>query len=147
MKNINGNINSTLQFQGYKVITLRFELGESHQEEYHVKPQFMKKIFNIDDTNFEVNLGCKIVPSLDEPFPFTCEVVLSGQFSIDENCENRDILIHENSVAILFPYLRSTLSALTLEANQQPLILPTLNIVNLFKEYDADMVIDNDQSN
>lgn len=36
-----------------------------------------------------------------------------------------------NCIAILFPYVRSMVSTLTLQANINPMILPTLNLISL----------------
>ncbi|WP_139959158.1 protein-export chaperone SecB [Flavicella sediminum] len=38
---------------------------------------------------------------------------------------------YRNSIAIIFPYLRSFISTLTLQANRPPLVLPTLNLSSL----------------
>lgn len=38
---------------------------------------------------------------------------------------------YPNSIAILFPYIRSFVSTLTLQANVQPIILPTMNLTGL----------------
>lgn len=36
-----------------------------------------------------------------------------------------------NCIAILFPYIRSMVSTLTLQANINPMILPTMNLISL----------------
>lgn len=41
---------------------------------------------------------------------------------------------YPNSIAILFPYIRSFVSTLTLQANMKPIILPTLNLTGLQEE-------------
>lgn len=38
---------------------------------------------------------------------------------------------YSNSIAILFPYIRSMVSTLTLQANVKPIILPTMNLTPL----------------
>lgn len=130
------SIDSSLQFKKYQVNTLQFKIEDIDREgidEFPVTPRFLRQIYNIDKDNIEVVLGCKIDSTPEEPFPFSCEVVISGFFHIKEDCDNREVLIQENAFAILFPYLRSTLSSLTLIANKEPLILPTLNIVKLLE--------------
>lgn len=133
------NTDSVMQFKGYKVNKIYFEENlNCLAHEFDVRPYFFKKMNIIDDNNFEITLGCKIQPSEDNPFPFSAEVVITGVFQIDSMNENNKILMSENSVAILFPYLRSTLSMLTMNANINPLILPTINIVELLKQYDKE---------
>lgn len=41
------------------------------------------------------------------------------------------LFFYGNSIAILFPYIRSFVSTLTLQANFPPLVLPTLNLLHL----------------
>lgn len=138
MQKENTNIISTLQFQGYKVNKLFFEENEENTNcttsEYNVCPQFMNEIIQIEENTFEVILGCRILPTEESPFPFSAEVVLTGRFSIDSTNKDKETLLNENSIAILFPYLRSTMSMLVLNSNHKPLILPTLNIVEVLKQ-------------
>ena len=41
---------------------------------------------------------------------------------------------YPNSIAILFPYIRSFISTITLQANMPAIILPTMNLTNLQNE-------------
>lgn len=62
--------------------------------------------------------------------------------------ENKEILFSEipeffyvNSIAIVFPYIRSFISTITLQANIVPaIILPTFNLTNLSVELKKNMV-------
>lgn len=140
MKNNIVNIDSVMQFKGYKVNKIYLEENINCEvDKCDVCPKFLRKINIIDENNFEVTLGCKIESTEDNPFPFFAEVILTGKFYIDSMNEDNKVLINDNSVAILFPYLRSTLSMLTLNANINPLILPTVNIVELLKQYDENI--------
>lgn len=46
-----------------------------------------------------------------------------------------------NSIAIIFPYIRSFISTLTLQANIPPLILPTMNLMPLQQELENHITI------
>ena len=48
--------------------------------------------------------------------------------------ESKRQIIIDNSTSVLFPYLRTTLSNLTLNANITPYVLPLVNINRLFKD-------------
>jgi preprotein translocase subunit SecB len=136
MNKESNNMNSILQFKNYKVNKLYFCEDDkliSADDTFKVNPHFMKNINIIDDKNFEVTVGCKIESTSENPFPFDLEVVLTGDFSISEKDANYETLINENAVAILFPYLRSIISSLTLNANRNSLILPTFNFVKVFE--------------
>ena len=134
MNNQNMSIISSLQFEGYKVNHLYFEENnDCTTTKCNICPEFKHQINQISDKDFEVVLGCRIISTEENPFPFSTEVIITGNFSIDSDAEDKEVLLNENSVAILFPYLRSTLSMLVLNANHKPLVLPTLNIVEVLK--------------
>lgn len=62
------------------------------------------------------------------------ECKLSAEFNFSEHVnEIVDIptYFYANSIAIVFPYLRAFISSLTIQANQKPLILPTMNLSSL----------------
>ncbi|MCQ2194923.1 MAG: hypothetical protein MJZ28_08230 [Paludibacteraceae bacterium] len=48
-----------------------------------------------------------------------------------------------NSIAILFPYVRSYISIITTQSNQKGVIIPTLNLTNLAEELKNSTVIRN----
>jgi preprotein translocase subunit SecB len=61
---------------------------------------------------------------------------MTGDFELcmeEENDKLKEALLHENAVAIMFPFLRSVIASLTTTANINPLILPVINIANTFK--------------
>ena len=49
-----------------------------------------------------------------------------------------------NCIAIMFPYIRSMVSTLTLQANISPMILPTLNLISLKEILKANSLVQND---
>ncbi|QJC53038.1 hypothetical protein HGI30_16625 [Paenibacillus albicereus] len=65
-------------------------------------------------------------------------VILVGEFKItrgnDADEEEIQELCENNTLAILFPYLRSAISDISLKANTQPIILPTINIYALIED-------------
>ena len=58
----------------------------------------------------------------------------SGYFQISEAVEDSDILIQQNAIAIVFPYIRSQISRLTAQPEVDPVILPPMNIAQMVKE-------------
>lgn len=60
---------------------------------------------------------------------------LVGDFHItsSNNEYNAERLVSENGVAILFPYLRSEITLLTSQPGFKPVVLPAVNIVEMFK--------------
>lgn len=67
----------------------------------------------------------------DEPF---ISVNLQADFTfVDEvkTLEEIPEYFYTNSIAILYPYLRSFISSLTVQANEHPIILPAMNLSKL----------------
>ena len=128
---------STLQFTGYTVDSLYLERmafdreNQKMDDEQHfeVAPMFRRAINDIDDSHYTVELAVRIEPSEEAgSLAYRAGVFLVGHF-----CYSGEKMIN-NATAILFPYLRSTLSMLTTSANDLPIFLPTMNIVRLFEE-------------
>lgn len=69
--------------------------------------------------------------------PFYLRVKICGVFSIlgfDERDEVHVDIIKRNTLAILFPYIRSIISHLTMEMQLDPIILPPMNINSFFDQ-------------
>lgn len=64
------------------------------------------------------------------------EISCEGDFQFPENLEFNEIpdYFYLNSIAILFPYIRAFISIITIQTNQAPFILPTLNLSYLKEE-------------
>lgn len=128
---------SCLSLQSYVVKTMMFSLNESFDfnsnEIISLSPEFTRNITKIDDDKVAVNLIFRI-DNKNGDMPFSMEINIEGIFQL-ENWEKPDLfpLIRTNSVAILFPYLRTIVSMLTANANIAPYILPVMNISAMFE--------------
>ncbi|MFA5575937.1 MAG: protein-export chaperone SecB [Tissierellaceae bacterium] len=129
---------SALRFIDYYVNEIEFYNNESF-EERTVKIDFsisheIEYSGNGDNT-FYVTLTTVIFKdAVSNNYPFSMKVSLTGIFEIDEdNIKNIERYAKINSIAILFPYVRSLISTYTANANVQPLILPPINVVNMLK--------------
>lgn len=99
------------------------EYSSSFNIEYSVNSQDDSKIRVIIDTS---------VQSKDNGIVLTLETV--GLFRIEKtDKENYEQLIKANTVAIMFPYIRSQVSLLTTQPGIQPIMIPAMNI-NAFIE-------------
>lgn len=65
-----------------------------------------------------ITIECNAVYCFNEAMPF----------------EDIPVYFYSNSIAILFPYIRAFVSILTLQANVQPIMLPTFNLESLKDE-------------
>lgn len=126
---------SKLQFLGYSVTKLHYEDVKTDKSEFSINPQFKRTIKKVDDSNYLVEIEFLLEPSEDEPLPFKIEMAIAGKFIIESDDEDfKKQLIEKNTLAILFPYIRSTISTLTLLANIPPLIMPIFDFTQVFRE-------------
>jgi preprotein translocase subunit SecB len=111
---------------------------------------FNRVVLNLDNLSPEATLDMNFAPSglfnqakrtflLSFAFKATCNnkdivfvnCIAEFEFKDDLTFEEIPEFFYGNSIAILFPYIRSMVSTVTLQANVQPMILPTLNLVSL----------------
>jgi preprotein translocase subunit SecB len=132
---------SYLQFNGYEVNNIQFELIDHIEEnkEFEIIPEFNTSTHDKGNDHFEVALSVNIHSSESHPLPFNLAVSMVGKFSIclgNIDDELKTSLLRENTLAIMFPFLRSIVASITLSANIPPLILPVINIVSAFNNND-----------
>mgnify|MGYP001096161187 FL=1 len=82
--------------------------------------------------NGEFVSSIRIIGTKKDEYNFV--VRASGYFQISEAVEDSDILIQQNAIAIVFPYIRSQISRLTAQPEVDPVILPPMNIAQMVKE-------------
>jgi len=91
-------------------INVERELEKLSEEEYRIVLEVM-----VTDGNEKVNIYVKCV----------------ANFNTDQ--ENMD-LIERNTIAIMFPYVRSYISTLTTQPGMAPVVLPAMNIVAMLND-------------
>ncbi|TDG71134.1 protein-export chaperone SecB [Secundilactobacillus malefermentans] len=128
---------AVIEFKSYKVKKINFEENISfvEQEKIRLKPEFHVIVSNLEGNVSLVGLSV----TLDVNSPFKLEVAIEGKFKYtvedDKDSVGAEQLLSTNAVAILFPYLRSVVSSVTMLSNNMPtLILPTMNIIELMKK-------------
>lgn len=108
----------------------------------------------IDYSNYSKDISIKFTPSGEYDskkgvfklsFIFTAineeenldfvKIECVSEFEFEEKLSFEEIpgYFYRNSIAIVFPYMRSFVSTVTLQANVNPIILPTLNLSDLEK--------------
>lgn len=129
-----------ISFLDYQVVDAEFKLnrdfndnGEPISIDFKLGHGFEKK-----DNIMQVGLGAKIFEnSTENNYPFEISVEILGFFESDNDDINSEGFL-PNALAILYPYLRSTITNITANANVQPLILPTINILSYLKDSDTE---------
>ena len=117
-------------------VSLKFEktaLNKDVAKKLSFKDTVRRTIKKVDDNVAIVILSFSLNSGEDSPVYLNVE--LCGRFECT-NWETDDIskaLIKDNAAAILFPYLRHSISELTTIAGLPPLVLPITNVSQLFK--------------
>ena len=94
------------------------------------KINFKRSIDDMENNNYKVNLSI----NLSSENEFVIEICISGIFEFEGNKEFGDKLLSHNTVAILFPYLRSQITLLTSQPGFEPIVLPVIKINRLLDE-------------
>lgn len=89
---------------------------------------FSKQLNRIAEDFYKVTVSVCI----DSEDICSAKVTMSGFFRLQEDSELGKNLLLTNTVAILFPYIRSQLTLLTSQPGFEPVILPVMNINALF---------------
>lgn len=130
-------IASEIQFRGYRVLNARYSVNNAKIEKgqkIKLEPSFMRQIQSKGNDLYSLTLGVEVGSESDDgSLPFFAKVEMEGLFRVPES-DNVNTIMEVNGTAILFPYLRSTLTMLTSVANITPVILPTINLARMFDE-------------
>lgn len=122
---------------------MRLQLKSSKVSQlYFSKPENSETFFNLDyfiqkinTTNFSVEFKLEII----DPDVFEMGLVYNSIFEADsslpegEDFENNKFF-SQNAPAIAYPYLRAFVSTVMLNAGYPPLMLPSVNFVELNKK-------------
>lgn len=88
--------------------------------------------FNEAHDGCSVRLECNIHDESNSIL--TLSVSVTGEFLCKEtNLERRDLLLRKNTLAILFPYVRSQISLVTAQPELVPIVFPPMNIESVFE--------------
>lgn len=82
------------------------------------------RVLRLEEGRYRVSLRA----TAKKPNEYDALVQISGFCEIDETLPEKDVLLEQNAVAILFPYLRSELTLLTAQPGVQPIVLPVTNV-------------------
>jgi len=133
--------NSCLEFNGYEVNIIEFKLSDTFEgnKEFKIKPELQLSVADVGEDACHVKLSFSLKSTEGNELPFDMNVTMTGHFRFcaDETGEEADLrekVMRENTVAIMFPFLRSIVASLTATANIPPLVLPVINIVKAFED-------------
>ncbi|MBR6206970.1 MAG: protein-export chaperone SecB [Oscillospiraceae bacterium] len=103
--------------------------------QFQVDPILTKKVERLDDTHHAVRLLLELKNTEKKPFPIELRVSLTGIAETSNVPEEAmDNFLNIQAVQIMFPYIRTMVTSLTSAALMQPLILPFVDVRQLFQE-------------
>lgn len=124
MQEIQNDYISEFRLKNIRITNMIFhhEKDEISKLKFDFAPTFHK------DKEIKVELFGKVS---DEQGDFNLEVTLEAIFEckfagIPEDV--KETLIKKNTLAIMFPYMRSQITLMTSQPNMQPIVLPAINI-------------------
>ena len=124
---------AVFKFINYKVVNFSFNSDNIKGEDISIKLD-PSGVYSVSDKIFTLKFDFYAFnkkESHNEHFVY-CEMLADFKFSDDViNLESIPKYFYPNCIAIVFPYLRSFISSLTIQANLKPIILPTMNLTSL----------------
>ena len=124
------------------ISTEEMNLKNNHQTQskFKLNPKITRNtgVFSESKDKYYTLLSVSLQSTTEMPLPVNMNVSVRAIFTIqkEEGCEQKHIdrFLRLQGVSILYPYVRSTLTALTGAASLPPIILPVVNTVTMFKE-------------
>ena len=136
---MNETKSSSFQFKGYRIERSIIELKSANLGENFSISFDTNGIVNKAESTYQLNLTTFIK---DKEDTINIEVYVVSFFVFDNQIEKNQLekLFYMNAPAIIFPYLRSYITTLTVLSGIDPVILPTLNLSALGKELEENTV-------
>lgn len=124
---------SSFNFEGFKIIRSLFnrkegKLGKNFQINFQPSG-----IHDLSENRFQLNLKTLIVND-SELLRIEVDALATYKIIGDNSPETLKNFFYLNAPAILFPYIRAYVSALSTLSGLAPVTLPTLNLSNLADE-------------
>ncbi|MBB6068188.1 protein-export chaperone SecB [Methanococcus maripaludis] len=112
----------------------KFEVGNSVPVEMDLACNV--KYENDEYNTMHVTMLMNLFKNTEETSkPFTMNVAVTGHFQLEHSDPKiREQYAKINAVSILFPYIRALVSTCTAAGNVGSMIIPPINVLNMFEE-------------
>ena len=117
---------SPLVLEKIEIVESSFRKKTDSLDSLELGVQVERNLTKLDDGLFEVLLETTVSDEEEKVF-----VNVKAVFSTRQ--ENMDIL-EKNTIAIMFPYIRSYISSITTQPGMSPIVLPAMNIVAMVND-------------
>ncbi len=126
---------SVLTFEGYRVTESIITYNKSDNQSTNLSTNLNSKVHMDDDGIINSSLMVDINSSDDH---LKIHVCIMGDFTLTQmetlTKEQINYFAKQSTISILFPYLRSFISTITLHAGIPPITLPIINVVEALKD-------------
>lgn len=129
------------EFKGYTVESMNYERNHyfnTVSKKINLDPKLSSE-HNIDNNHVTIFLSVVAGSTEDVGIPFKVSCSVKGSFLYNKDEDEKgfgiDTFIVNNSVAILYPYVRAIISNLTAFSNEFPgYNMPTINVAKALKD-------------
>jgi len=103
---------------------------------YKLNPTITRKTGKIKDNLFYTALSLAIVNTEEFPFPVNIQINFKGIFQFKNVTDESKVIefLKVEAVKVMFPYLRTITTNLSVAAMMPPIVLPIVDTTKLFKE-------------
>ncbi|ARC63911.1 protein-export chaperone SecB [Bacillus licheniformis] len=129
---------AVMQFIDYKVLETRFKLNPAIESEEDLEPTFGFQFKEFEENKALIKVSIELGDIEVSETSMYVFAEIAGIFQIESEEEIDEVLKKElfqvNSVAILYPYLRSLVSDLSSKGSNEGILLPTVNVRQLMSQ-------------
>jgi preprotein translocase subunit SecB len=119
---------AAFKFSKYKIAKFSYEESENADPILNLNFEVAGKYIQKTGT-FELKLELKATePAKDNKSVIDSTLILYFKFEDSLPLKDLPVYFYRNAIAIGFPYLRSFISTLTLQANTKSILLPIMNL-------------------
>jgi preprotein translocase subunit SecB len=114
------------RFLGYKILKSSIEVQEGATGTLNIaftRANFVEESTNIFKSQIDI-----AITNNEESVKIDVSAIGSFEFDNDLPADERKAFFNSNAPAILFPYVRAYIGALTSLSGMNPVLLPTLNL-------------------
>ena len=119
---------SPLVLEKIEIVESSFRKRTDSLDSLELGVQVERNLTKLDDGLFEVLLEITVSDEEEKVF-----VNVKGRAVVSTRQENMDML-EKNTIAIMFPYIRSYISSITTQPGMSPIVLPAMNIVAMVND-------------
>ncbi|WP_101698488.1 protein-export chaperone SecB [Clostridium minihomine] len=130
MNQISTGLESELKLNKILFSEINFRRSETDINCNKLQIEIGKHIEYVDENNAKVNLNIKIFAA-DNSLDLSLTMLGFFEFTGLQNKEFMKDIVETNTIAIMFPYLRSQVSLITTQPDMSPIVIPALNINKL----------------